>query len=259
MKIATWNINSIRARIDRLQDFLINEQIDICCLQETKMKGFPDDFSSIGYDVIYLGSNQYNGVAVLFKSRILVNEPIFWESQVLYNGEKEPRVIGVDCNLFEVFSVYIPNGRQVESDHYNYKLDFIKGLAEFAKDRKKPCIFLGDFNIIPQNEDVYDGFEISDNKLYVSKKERSVLKEFEKTSNLTEVSRLFIPQAWTYYDYRANAFARNMGMRIDFVYAHKQLIEKINKITIDKQYRQQTVKYDSKPSDHVPIIIELSV
>ncbi len=262
MRLATWNINSIRARVDRAIAFLERENIDVLALQETKCKDsqFPfEAFEAAGYQVAHFGLNQWNGVAII--SRVgLEDVEIGFPGQPQFGEEPvtEPRAVGATCGGVRVWSLYIPNGREIDHPHYAYKLEWLGELNRNARqwiteNPEAKVALVGDWNVAPLDTDVWDiGF--FDGKTHVTEPERSAFQAFEATG-YTEISRKFIPaeNTYTYWDYTQLRFPKNQGMRIDFAYTSPALTSAVTGVTIDRNERK-----GKGASDHVPVILEIA-
>lgn len=262
MRLATWNINSIRARIDRTVDFLKRENIDVLALQETKAKDdqFPTaPLEELGYEVAMVGYNQWNGVAIVSRLPI-VNVEVGFPGQPAWSGNDtvEARAIGVtvaveDERQVTVWSLYVPNGRELGDPHYEYKLEWLAALSDYAKATllEHPGVrmaFVGDWNIAPLDEDVWD-IDFFDGKTHVSQPERDALAAVEDTG-FKEVTRDLVDN-YTYWDYQRLRFPKNEGMRIDFIYASPTLADEVTGAQIDRNERK-----GKGASDHVPVIAQ---
>ena len=276
MRIATWNINSIRARADRALAVLERHDLDVLLLQETKCKPeqFPAaPFEAAGYEVAAAGLNQWNGVAVLSRvgleeARIgFAGQPGF--AKVGDDGELvsapvvEARAIGAQLAgalaspevPIEVWSLYIPNGRAVDDPHYAYKLDFLARLREtmaarLAAEPEAQILLAGDWNVAPRDADVWDIAAFADG-LYVSAPEREAFAAFEE-AGFREVTREADGADYTFWDYQRLRFPRNEGMRIDFAWASPALAERVTGAFIDRDERK-----GKGASDHVPVILDI--
>ncbi|MDY5585683.1 MAG: exodeoxyribonuclease III [Arcanobacterium sp.] len=270
MKIATWNINSARARADRILDVLQRHDLDVLALQEIKCKPeqFPgDEIIAAGYEIAAHGINQWNGVALI--SRVGLTEvrtefpgqPGFQKGEpepgglFIDNGVPEPRAIGANCDGVEIWSLYVPNGRAVNDPHYHYKLEFLTRLNQFAQeklaaDASAKFAFLADWNVIPTDDDVWDPSAM-DEGLYLTQPERDAFFAFAN-SGLVELSRQFADN-YTFWDYQQLRFPKNQGMRIDYLYASPALAQLAVAGEIDRDERK-----GKGASDHVPVIIEFS-
>ncbi|HKS46762.1 MAG TPA: exodeoxyribonuclease III [Amycolatopsis sp.] len=259
MRIATWNVNSIAARLPRLLPWLAAAQPDVLCLQELKCatEAFPgDEVSALGYEVAAYGLGRWNGVAILSKAgledvrRGLVDEPG-------YEDATEPRAIGATCGGVRVWSVYVPNGREPGHPHYAYKLRWLEALratvvAESAEDR--PLAVLGDFNIAPADDDVWD-ISLFDGATHVTEPERKALAGLREAGLSDVVPRaLKYDRPYTYWDYRQLAFPKNNGMRIDLVYADAKFTGAVADAYVDREARK-----GKGASDHAPVVVDLTL
>lgn len=250
MKIASWNVNSLRVRLPHVLDWLEKQKPDVLALQETKIvdKDFPlDILQNAGYHVVYKGQPSYNGVALL--SKFPLSEVMFDEA---FNCEAQCRIIAATINGIRVVNVYVPNGSAVGSDKYDFKLNWFKSLrvALDLELKKYPSmVLLGDFNVAPEDRDVYDPLLLQ-GQVLVSELERQHLQEILDLG-FEDVFRRF-PQpdkAFSWWDYRMMAFRRNQGLRIDLILASKALAPRCQSCEIDKNPRKL-----ERPSDHAPII-----
>ncbi|MHB1089630.1 MAG: exodeoxyribonuclease III [Ilumatobacteraceae bacterium] len=254
MLIATWNVNSLKARLPRVQAWIEDVQPDVLCMQETKMTdaAFPAlTFMEMGYDSAHFGQGQWNGVAIVSKVGI---------SDVVTNfsiGEPdaEARIITARCGTCLVTSVYVPNGRALDHDHYQYKLRWMKQLKDHLGAVAKPTddvVVTGDFNIAPADIDVWDPNALI-GATHVSEPERSVLEDL-CSWGLTDVFREQHPEAqlYSWWDYRNGSFHKGHGMRIDLVLASAPVARRTSWSVMDRNAR----KGDS-PSDHAPVLIRV--
>ena len=255
MLIATWNVNSLKARLERVTQWVNENQPDVLCMQETKMKDevFPAlTFAEMGYESAHFGQGQWNGVAIISKVGL---------TDVVTNFAKpiapdhEARIISATCNGVKVVSVYVPNGRSLEDDHYKYKLEWMKKLKQHADAIAKPSerlVIGGDFNIAPTDEDVWDVTKF-EGATHVSAPEREVFADL-CAWGLTDVFRQLHPEpkVFSWWDYRNGSFHKDEGMRIDFLLATKSLLSEVEASSIDRNARK-----GEKPSDHVPVTITL--
>ena len=255
MLIATWNVNSLKARLDRVTQWVTENQPDVLCMQETKMKDevFPAlTFAEMGYESAHFGQGQWNGVAIISKVGLtdVVNnfaKPI--------EPDHEARIISATCGGVKVVCVYVPNGRALEDDHYKYKLGWMKKLRQHADAIAKPndrLVIGGDFNIAPTDDDVWDVTKF-DGATHVSAPERKVFAELCDWG-LTDAFRELHPEpkVFSWWDYRNGSFHKGEGMRIDFLLATKSLMSDAEASSIDRNARK-----GEKPSDHVPVTITL--
>lgn len=253
MLVATWNVNSLKARMPRVEEWLAQVQPDVLCMQETKMSDntFPAmTFSSLGYDSVHHGQGQWNGVAIL--SRVGIEDPASgFEDEAA--PDRDARLLWATCGGVRIGAVYVPNGREVGHDHYHYKLEWLARLranldAKYRPD--EPLAIMGDWNIAPDDRDVWSvaAFEGS---THVTAPERDALEEV-KAWGLVDVFRERYgddDQLFSYWDYRAGDFHKKRGMRIDYVLASTSLAKESVSDLIDRNARKGT-----KPSDHAPVL-----
>lgn len=263
MRIATWNVNSIVARLPRVLDWLATTAPDVACLQELKCAAgdLPvAQFGVLGYEVAAHATGRWNGVAVLSKvglddvRRGLVDEPGYQPEGAMLPAT-EARAIGVTCGSVRVWSVYVPNGRELGHPHYDYKLrwlDALRATADAELPTARPFAVLGDFNIAPTDADVYDINQFT-NSTHVSDAERDKLKALREAGLADVVPRaLKYDVAFTYWDYRQLCFPKNRGMRIDLVYANEQFASSVKDAYVDREARKGT-----GASDHAPVVVDL--
>ncbi len=254
MKIVTWNINSIRARTDKLLDWLRATQPDVLCLQELKCTEdqFPMlELTAAGYQCAVYGQKTYNGVAILSRAP---GEKV--ERNIAGFDDAQSRVIAADVQGVRVVSVYVPNGQSVGSDKYAYKLRWMEALAAWLERELAAhprLAILGDYNIAPEERDVHDPHAWEGQVLF-SLPERAALKRLVDLG-LADAFRLFEQPAksFTWWDYRMNAFKRNLGLRIDHVLLSPALASRCSACTIDLEPRRL-----ERPSDHAPVICEVA-
>jgi exodeoxyribonuclease III len=261
VRIATWNVNSVLARVPRLVPWLEQAGPDVVCLQETKVGA--DDFPAgavapLGYEVAQHGEGRWNGVAVLSRAgladvdRGLPGDPGFPDP-----GTTEARTMAATCGPVRVRTVYVPNGRTPSDPHYQYKLRWLDALrAAVAGDAAGPAPFavMGDFNVAPTDADVWDPAVFVDST-HVTPAERSALAALREAGLTDVVPRIAKgPHPFTYWDYRAGAFHKGMGMRIDLVYANAALAGAVTDAWVDREARK-----GHAPSDHAPVIVDLSL
>ncbi|MGD9618820.1 MAG: exodeoxyribonuclease III [Mycolicibacterium sp.] len=265
MRLATWNVNSIRTRVDRVTDWLQRADVDVLAMQETKCSDdqFPTmPFAAIGYDVVHHGVNQWNGVAIA--SRVGVddvavgfdNQPA-WSAQPDVSAVAEARALGATCGGIRVWSLYVPNGRTVDSAHYAYKLQWLATLREtaanwLAAEPAAPIALVGDWNIAPTDEDVWD-VEFYRGSTHVTDAERAAFASIAD-AGFTDVVRPFTPgpAVFTYWDYTQLCFPKNRGMRIDFILGSPGLAGRVRHAEIVRDERK-----GKQPSDHAPVLVEL--
>ena len=256
MRLATWNVNSVTARVPRLVEWLEATRPDVVCLQETKCSAaaFPyDAVQPLGYEVAAHGDGRWNGVALLSRvgltevTRGLRDEPGF--------PSPEARAIAATCDGVRVWSVYVPNGREPGHDHYAYKLTWLTALrdtvaAELAS--HSAYAVCGDFNVAPSDDDVWDPAAFV-GSTHVTPPERAALAELRAVGLRDVVPRpLKYDKPFTYWDYRAGMFHRNEGMRIDLVYASEPLADAVTDAYVDREARK-----GKGPSDHAPVVVDL--
>jgi exodeoxyribonuclease-3 len=261
VRIATWNVNSVKQRLPRLLPWLDERRPDVVCLQETKVgpDAFPADaVTALGYEVAQHGEGRWNGVAVLSRvgmadvSPGLPGDPGFPDP-----GTQEARTIAVTCGPVRVRSVYVPNGRTPDDPHYAYKLEWLKALqAAVTADAGGDTAFavLGDFNVAPTDDDVWDP-AVFVNSTHVTPPERAALAALRETGLADVIPRIEKgPHPYTYWDYRAGSFHKGMGMRIDLVYANAAFAGAVTDAWVDREARK-----GKGPSDHAPVIVDLSL
>jgi len=257
MKIASWNVNSVRARIINILDYIKKEEPDILFLQEIKTEetNFPsNEFKKLGYEAFVFGQKSYNGVAFLSKVKIENINLNFIEDDL-----KQSRIITGDVHLkkkkIKLVNIYVPNGNPVDTDKYEYKKKWLNKFLKSVKttlSNEKNIIISGDFNIIPDEIDVYDHTRFLNDALY----KIEIRKYFRELINygFKDVFRQLKKnkQEYTFWDYMAGSWAKNYGMRIDHFLISDNLLENIKTININKTPRGKT-----KPSDHTPIELEI--
>ena len=262
MRIATWNINSVRARAERALALLQRADLDVLALQETKCKDeqFPREmFEEAGYEVATFGFSQWNGVALISRVGLekvqygFPGQPGFGEPE----AQVEARAIGGKCGGVEVWSLYVPHGRALDNPHFVYKLNWLEQLRAHVaftlhQNPDAQVLLGGDWNVAPQDDDVWDLAPFADGT-HISPAERSAFAAFAK-AGLTEVSRQFLPapHTYTYWDYQQLRFPKNQGMRIDFTYTSPALTQRVTGVEIDRDERK-----GKGASDHVPVIVTL--
>jgi exodeoxyribonuclease-3 len=273
--VATWNVNSVVARLARLNEWLDLAKPDVLCLQETKcpVDAFPADGAiERGYEVAAHGSGRWNGVAILSRiglERVMRGfdgqpgyaEPAKADDLALIDVPSvavvEPRAIAATCGPLRVWSVYVPNGRTVGSPHYAYKLEWLSALRdamalEVVADG--PFIVTGDFNIAPTDTDVWDPAVFA-GSTHVTEPERRQLAELRALGLQDVMPRaLKYDTPYTYWDYRAGMFPNNQGMRIDLVYANRAAASAVTDAYVDRNARK-----GKAPSDHAPVVVDLDL
>jgi len=257
MLISSWNVNSVRARIENIKSYLVKYKPDILMMQEIKTEdlNFPyDDFSSMDYESHVYGQKSYNGVAIISKHK-LTNI----KTDLIKDKLKQSRIISAELTyqkkIIQLINIYTPNGNPVDTEKYEYKKDWLDNLVKQLKSmlKKNPNIILGgDFNIIPAAEDVYNVKSFEDDALY----RLEIRKKLREMINLgfNDAYRHFYDdkEGYTFWDYMRGAWQKNNGMRIDHFLVSNSMIDKIKSININKDPRGR-----EKPSDHTPIEIKL--
>jgi exodeoxyribonuclease-3 len=281
VRLATWNVNSVKARLPRLLEWLDEAKPDIVCLQEIKTTSalFPEaEVNELGYEVAAHGDGRWNGVALL-SSAGLENVSLGFPGEPSYAGEQEAltlidepglrkpetRAVGANCGGIRVWSIYAPNGRTPESAHYAYKLEWFAAFrtvleaelaqqtqlaqAQLAQPQLAVC---GDFNVAPTDDDVWDPAQFI-GSTHVTAPERQALADL-RALGLTDVvpKPMKGPHPYTYWDYRAGMFAKNNGMRIDLVYASQAIASRVSGAYVDREARK-----GKGPSDHAPVVVDL--
>ena len=256
MRLATWNVNSIKQRVPRLLPWLDQRRPDVVCLQETKLadEGFTDllgeQLVSRGYEVALHGEVQWNGVAIL--SKVGLDDVVPGVAGAPGFPLPEARAVSATCGGIRVTSVYVPNGRVPDSDHYRYKLEWLAALAEQVRSGPSETVVCGDMNIAPTDEDVFDP-EAYIGQTHVTAPEREALAQLQAVG-LRDVVRDRWPgkRVFTYWDYRAGMFHQDLGMRIDLVLATAPVSDRVRAAWVDRQARK-----GSGPSDHAPVMVDL--
>ncbi|MEU4164205.1 exodeoxyribonuclease III [Actinoplanes sp. NPDC026670] len=256
MRFATWNVNSVKARLPRLLDWLAGTAPDIVCLQETKVAagGFPDrEVAELGYATAAYGQGRWNGVALL--SRIGLDDVRHGFDGEPGYPDPEARAISAVCGGIRFMSVYVPNGRTPEDPHYTYKLQWLAALRDaLIPDLKAgPLVVAGDYNVAPADDDVWD-VTVFAGATHVTPPERAALAAIRDIGLADVPARpLKGEHAFTYWDYRAGMFHQNKGMRIDLVYGSADVTGRVSDAYVDREARK-----GKGPSDHAPIVVDLS-
>ncbi len=252
MKVATWNVNSLKVRLGQVLDWLAEQRPDALCLQELKMedKAFPRaDFEALGYHAASLGQKTYNGVAILSPHA---------PQQVVYNipgfEDEQKRLISATIGDLRVVCGYFPNGQAVGSDKFAYKLRWLAALTEWLRQEllQHPRLVLcGDFNIAPEDRDAHPDWK---DEIHVSVPEREAFQALQALG-LSDAFRLFEQpeRAFSWWDYRMLAFRRNFGLRIDHLLVSAPLVAACTGCSVDKAPRKL-----ERPSDHAPVVLELA-
>ena len=250
MRLATWNVNSITARLPRLLPWLEQTAPDVVALQETKCAddAFPyADLRALGYEAAHSGTGRWNGVAVL--SRVGLGE-----ADTVLDGHPEPRLVAAQCGSVHVTSVYVPNGRAVDDPQYAYKLAWFAALRR-RLDRfepARPLVLMGDFNVARTDEDLWDPAAFA-GSTHVTPAERAAMDELEAWGLVDVRAR---PgkgdRAYTYFDYRAGMMHKNLGMRIDYVLATPA-------VPVTDAYVDREARKGKGPSDHCPVVVDTAL
>ena len=276
MRVATWNVNSVGARLPRLLEWLDSARPDVLCLQETKCAelAFPSgDVEELGYQVAAHGDGRWNGVAILSRAGLddvtrgfaaqpgFAADPDPGREPTLVELPSEPvveaRAVGATCGPLRVWSVYVPNGRTPDSAHYAYKLEWLAALRDALAPEIAaggPFVVTGDFNVAPTDADVWDP-KVFIGSTHVTAPERKALSDL-RDLGLSDV----VPRAmkydtpYTYWDYRAGMFHKNLGMRIDLVYASEAAASRVRDAYVDRYARM-----GKGPSDHAPVVVDLDL
>ncbi|MCA3130286.1 MAG: exodeoxyribonuclease III [Betaproteobacteria bacterium] len=254
MRLATWNVNSLKVRLPHLLDWLSRAAPDVVCLQETKLEdgSFPvNELRAAGYECAFSGQKTYNGVAIL--SRLPLAETV---AGIPGYADEQKRVLSATVAGVRVVCVYVPNGQSTDSDKYRYKLDWLAALSAWLAGelRRHPALaVLGDYNIAPEDRDVYDPAAWKDQVL-CSEPERAAFRAL-LALGLRDSFRLFEQpeRAYSWWDYRMKAFQRKMGLRIDHVLLSEPLAGRCAAASIDVQPRRL-----DRPSDHAPVIADIT-
>ncbi len=253
MRIATWNVNSLTARLGRVEEWISQAEPDVLCLQETKQAdaAFPHEaFTALGYESAHFGDGRWNGVALVSRVGLSgVTRGLGHE-----DDDQGPRLIGADCGGVRVYSAYVPNGRALDDEHYPAKLLWLERLRHHLTnecDPEQPVAVCGDYNIAPDDRDVWDPKELV-GMTHVSEPERAALADLEAWG-LVDAFREVYPDAglFSWWDYRGGSFHRHRGMRIDLLLVTRMLAERTTYALIDRNARK-----GEKPSDHTAVFID---
>jgi exodeoxyribonuclease-3 len=256
VRVATWNVNSVRQRVPRLLPWLDQRQPDVVCLQETKLADdafdqlLGDELASRGYAFARHGELQWNGVAIL--SRAGLDDVTVGVDGAPGFPQPEARAVAATCGGVRVYCVYVPNGREPDSEHYRYKLAWLDALRKVVGGGPADAMVCGDMNIAPADIDVFDPAAYVGHT-HVTPPERAALAQLEELG-LRDVVRDRWPteRVFTYWDYRAGMFHQDLGMRIDLVLASAGVADRVEAAWVDRQARK-----GAKPSDHAPVIVDL--
>jgi exodeoxyribonuclease-3 len=255
MKIATWNVNSLKVRLPQVLDWMEGEQPDVLALQETKTpdENFPTaEIEAAGYQACFSGQKTYNGVAVL--SRAHASDPV---TDIPALDDPQRRILAVTVGGVRIVNLYVVNGQEVGSDKFRYKLHWLDQVGAYLRTElslHRYLVVLGDFNIAPEDRDVHDP-ELWRERILCSTPEREALKTI-LDAGLVDVFRRFDQpeKSFSWWDYRAAAFRRNRGLRIDLILANRALAEQCTRSLIDTGPRKH-----ERPSDHTPVSAEFSI
>ncbi|HEV2756122.1 MAG TPA: exodeoxyribonuclease III [Actinomycetota bacterium] len=256
MRIATWNVNSLKQRLPRVLPWLDERRPDVVCLQETKLTDdafrelMNDELSERGYEVAAHGQGAWNGVAIL--SRVGLEDVVAGIEGAPGFPHPEARAVSATCAGVRVVSVYVPNGRMPGSEHYEYKLKWLAALTKLVASDPAATVVCGDINIAPTDDDVFDP-DAYVGQTHVTPPEREALAALQR-AGLRDVVRERWPdqRVFTYWDYRAGMFHQDCGMRIDLVLAGDDVAERVKAAWIDRHARK-----GKGPSDHAPVIVDL--
>ena len=265
MRLATWNVNSIRSRIDRVESWLTRNEVDVLALQESKAKDsqFPyERLRDAGYDVAHHGLNQWNGVAILSRVGLTDVEVGFpgvpaWGEPPQIEARAIGATVGEGEDAVRLWSLYVPNGRHLTDPHMDYKIAWLSALkneaSRWAADPLRVAL-CGDWNIAPRDEDVWS-MEFYADKSHVSPRERAAYGAFLTEAGLVDVVRPHAPGpgVYTYWDYQQLRFAKRQGMRIDFILGSAPFAARVHGAAIDREERK-----GKGASDHAPVVVELS-
>jgi exodeoxyribonuclease III len=256
VRVATWNVNSVKQRVPRLLPWLDQRKPDVVCLQETKLAD--DAFTALlgaelaerGYEVALFGETQWNGVALL--SRVGLDDVAVGVAGAPGFPHVEARAVAATCGGVRVHSLYVPNGREPESDHYKYKLEWLAALRDVLEAGPEDALVCGDINIAPADADVFDP-EAYIGQTHVTEPERAALQAIQALG-FHDVVRDRWPneRIFSYWDYRAGMFHRDLGMRIDLILASSSVAPRVQAAWVDRHARKGT-----GPSDHAPVIVDL--
>jgi exodeoxyribonuclease-3 len=256
VRIATWNVNSLKQRMPRFLPWIDERKPDVVCLQETKLADdalaelLGDELTDRGYEVAAHGEASWNGVAIV--SRAGLGDVVTGLADAPGFPHPEARAIAATCGGVRIWSIYVPNGRQPGSDHYEYKLEWLRALHDVVAAGPPDTIVAGDMNIAPTDEDVFDP-EAYVGQTHVTPPEREALARLGDLG-LRDVVRERWPneRVFSYWDYRAGMFHQDLGMRIDLILAGRPVAERVKAAWIDRQARK-----GSGPSDHAPVMVDL--
>jgi len=255
MRLATWNVNSLKARLPRVEAWLADVRPDVLCMQETKLadSAFPAmAFQALGYDAVHHGEGRWNGVAIV--SRVGIEDPANGFAKGDESFDREARVLSATCAGVRVVSVYVPNGRSLADPQYEVKLRWLAQLRDHLAascDPERDVVVCGDFNIAPTDRDVWDASAVH-GATHVSAPERDALAAIERWGLVDVLRRHHDDEGlYSWWDYRAGAFHKHLGMRIDLVLASPSLASRSSWALIDRNARK-----GEAPSDHAPLVVQ---
>ncbi|TCO38970.1 exodeoxyribonuclease-3 [Kribbella antiqua] len=259
VRVATWNVNSVKQRLPRLLGWLDERQPDVVCLQETKLANdaftelLDEELTSRGYQTALHGEVQWNGVALL--SKVGLEDVVTGLAEAPGFPHPEARAIAATCGGIRIHSLYVPNGRVPDSDHYHYKLAWLAALRAVVAAGPADQIVCGDMNIAPTDADVFDPAAYV-GQTHVTAPERQALADLMAAADLHDVVRERWPdeRVFSYWDYRAGMFHQDLGMRVDLMLASDPVADRVKAAWIDRKARKGT-----GPSDHAPVILDLDV
>ncbi|MCA0180231.1 MAG: exodeoxyribonuclease III [Actinobacteria bacterium] len=259
MRIATWNVNSIRSRIERVIPWMQRAEVDVLAIQETKTREdqFPYfRFEEVGYEVAHHGLNQWNGVAIASRVGLVDVQAGFAGAPLWGEGETpEARHLAATCGDLRINSVYVPNGRNIADPHMDYKVEWLARLRDAALvwAAQGPTMIMGDWNIAPQDEDVWS-MEFYADKSHVSPRERAAFRAVVEAGYADLVRPLHPgPKVYTYWDYQQLRFQKGRGMRIDFILGTPDVAARVTGALIDREERK-----GKGASDHAPVVVDLA-
>jgi exodeoxyribonuclease III len=258
VRIATWNVNSLKMRQPRVEEWLGYAKPDVLCMQETKLSddAFPAlAFSALGYDCVHYGHNQWNGVAIL--SRVGIEDVTTgFDAETVDPYEGDARLLAATCSGIRVVSTYVPNGRQVGTPFYERKLEWLGSLHDWLARTASPdreLAVLGDFNVAPEDRDVWSPKAFT-GSTHVTEPERAAVARIEEWGLVDAFRRLYADdRLFTYWDYRRGDFHEHRGMRIDLALVTEPLAERLTWSVIDRNARK-----GKQPSDHAPMLLEFA-
>ncbi|MDQ1436956.1 MAG: exodeoxyribonuclease [Acidimicrobiaceae bacterium] len=257
MRIATWNVNSLKVRMPRVEEWLDYAKPDVLCMQETKLADsqFPAlAFSGLGYESVHHGSGQWNGVAIL--SRVGIDNPIYGFCQGV-EADQDTRLVTATCGGVKVTSVYVPNGRALGDPHYDYKLSWLERLRahlEHTADPSEHVLVCGDFNVAPEDRDVWDPKRFVGSTHVTEPERKAVASLLDWGLHDALRAKHQEDRLYTYWDYRAGDFHQHRGMRIDLVLLSESLLTRLEWVLIDRFARKGKL-----PSDHAPLLVDLAI